>query len=156
RAGLPVLAKEGSEVGFFEDVLTDVGDEQSIAKNLSTFSAHVTNLAGILDRAGCRALVLLDEVAGGTDPEEGAALACAGVDALCRRGAAVCVTTHYEPLKALAVRDARLRNASVGFDVATMSPTYELRLDVPGASSALAVAQRFGIPVDVVELARKM
>lgn len=146
RAGLPLPVAEGSECGFFSDVLTDVGDEQSISRNLSTFSAHVTNLAGILQRAGPRALVLLDELAGGTDPDEGAALACALVEALCSRGAAVIVTTHYEPLKALALSDARMRNASVGFDVQRLAPTFHLMLGVPGASSALAVASRYGIP----------
>jgi len=156
RAGLAIPADEGSICGFFDPVLTDVGDDQSIAKNLSTFSAHVTNLARILAAARPGALVLLDELAGGTDPQEGAALACAVVDALCRRGAAVAVTTHYEPLKALAQTDDRLRNASVGFDVERLEPTFALALDVPGASSALAVAARFGIPEDVVETARRV
>lgn len=156
RAGLPVPCAEGTRCGFFDPVLTDVGDEQSITKNLSTFSAHVTNLTRILSLAGRRALVLLDELATGTDPAEGAALACAVVDALCKKGAAVAVTTHYEPLKALATNDDRMRNASVGFDVQAMAPTFELRLDVPGASSALAVAARFGIPSDVIETARRI
>lgn len=150
RAGLPVPAGEGSRVGFFEPVLTDVGDEQSLVKNLSTFSAHVTNLVRVLEGAGPTAMVLLDEVATGTDPEEGAALACAVVLALCDAGAASAVTTHYERLKALALDDPRLRNASVGFDVSRMEPTFKLRMDVPGASSALAVARRFGMPESVV------
>lgn len=156
RAGLPVPADEGSECGFFARVLTDVGDDQSLTKNLSTFSAHVTNVARILESSDDRTLVLLDELAGGTDPEEGAALACAVIDALCKRGAAVAVTTHYEPLKALALHDARLRNASVGFDVATMQPTFRVMLDVPGASSALVVAARFGIPPEVIAVARRV
>ncbi len=154
RAGLPVPANEGSRCGFFAPVLTDVGDDQSIEKNLSTFSAHVTNLAGVLGAASRGALVLLDELAGGTDPQEGAALACALVDSLLRRGAALAVTTHYEPLKAMAARDGRLENAAVGFDVERMLPTFELLHGVPGASSALAVAQRFGIPDDVIAIAR--
>lgn len=153
RAGLPIIADEDSTVGFFDRVLTDVGDDQSLVKNLSTFSAHVTNLASILREARYASLVLLDELAGGTDPEEGAALACGVIDALCRAGAAVAVTTHYEPLKAMASRDERLRNAAVGFDVEQMLPTFELALDVPGASSALAVAARFGIPSSVIEFA---
>ena len=153
RAGLPIIADEGSTVGFFDRVLTDVGDDQSLVKNLSTFSAHVTNLASILREASYASLVLLDELAGGTDPEEGAALACGVIDALCRAGAACAVTTHYEPLKAMASRDPRLRNAAVGFDVEHMLPTFELALDVPGASSALAVAARFGIPRPVIEFA---
>jgi len=156
RAGLPLPADEGSSCGFFTRVLTDVGDDQSLTKNLSTFSAHVTNVARILDTSDERTLVLLDELAGGTDPEEGAALACAVIDALCKRGAAVAVTTHYEPLKALALNDPRLRNASVGFDVQTMQPTFRVMLDVPGASSALVVAARFGIPPDVIAMARRV
>jgi DNA mismatch repair protein MutS2 len=156
RAGLPVPADEGSACGFFARVLTDVGDDQSLTKNLSTFSAHVTNVAGILESSDERTLVLLDELAGGTDPGEGAALACAVIDALCKRGAAVAVTTHYEPLKALALHDSRLRNASVGFDVQTMQPTFRVMLDVPGASSALVVAARFGIPPDVIAMAKRV
>jgi DNA mismatch repair protein MutS2 len=156
RAGLPLPAQEGAVVGIFDPVLSDVGDEQSLEKNLSTFSAHVSNLAAILDAAGPTAMVLLDEVATGTDPGEGAALACAVVDSLCRRGAAVAVTTHYEPLKAMALSDPRLRNASVGFDVEKMAPTFHVRMDVPGASSALAVARRFGLDSVVIERAREM
>lgn len=154
RAGLPVPAEEGAKIGFFDPILSDVGDEQSLQRNLSTFSAHIANLAGILAAAGSSAMVLLDEVATGTDPGEGAALACAIVETLCRRGAAVAVTTHYEPLKTMALADPRLRNASVGFDVERMAPTFHVRMDVPGASSALAVAQRFGLESVVIERAR--
>jgi DNA mismatch repair protein MutS2 len=156
RAGLFLPAAEGSECGFFEAVLSDIGDEQSLSKNLSTFSAHIDHIREILAVAGEGALVLLDELAGSTDPEEGAALACAIVERLCEQGAAVAVTTHYEPLKARALSDARLRNASVGFDVASMAPTFRLRLDVPGASSALAVAERFGLARGIVERARSV
>ncbi len=154
RAGLFLPAAEGSECGFFSAVLSDIGDEQSLSKNLSTFSAHIDHIREILAVAEEGSLVLLDELAGSTDPEEGAALACAIVERLCELGAAVAVTTHYEPLKARALSDARLRNASVGFDVASMAPTFRLRLDVPGASSALAVAERFGLSRGIVERAR--
>jgi DNA mismatch repair protein MutS2 len=153
RSGLPVAAAEGSRLGIVDAVLSDVGDDQSISKNLSTFSAHITNLAHILDATHGATLVLLDELAGGTDPREGEALAAAVLDGLCRRGAAVVATTHYEGLKALAIADPRFRNASVGFDEKTLSPTFELALGVPGASSALAVARRFGIPSLVIERA---
>lgn len=156
RSGLPVPATEGARVGFFDPILSDVGDEQSIEKSLSTFSAHVTNLARILDGAGPRAMVLLDEVATGTDPEEGAALACAVVTTLLDRGAAVAVTTHYEALKALALTDTRLTNGSVGFDVERMAPTFELRLGAPGASSALRVARRFGLDAGVIARAETL
>jgi DNA mismatch repair protein MutS2 len=155
RAGLPVPAKDGSRLSIFEVVLTDVGDDQNLSKNLSTFSAHVQNIAGILDATGPAALVLLDELAGGTDPREGEALAAAVLDSLCARGGAVAATTHYEGLKALALGDARFQNASVGFDLATMSPTFRLAVGVPGASSALAVARRFGIPSTVLERAER-
>jgi DNA mismatch repair protein MutS2 len=153
RCGLPVAAGEGSRLGLVSVVLTDVGDDQSLQKSLSTFSAHIVNLARILEGSHPGALVLLDELAGGTDPREGEALAAAVLDGLCRRGAAVVATTHYEGLKALALHDPRFQNASVGFDVATLTPTFRLALGVPGASSALAVARRFGIPSLVVERA---
>jgi DNA mismatch repair protein MutS2 len=156
RAGLPLPVAEGSSIGFFSAVLTEMGDEQSTATNLSTFSAHVSHVAGMLARTDARALVLLDELATGTDPGEGAALACAVVDAFCQRGAAVVVTTHYEALKAYAEHDARLRSASVGLDAEHLSPTFELLLDVPGASSALTVAARFGLPAEVIALAERM
>lgn len=153
RAGLPIAAKEGSRLGIVEVVLSDVGDDQSLQKSLSTFSAHVVNLARLLDEARPGALVLLDELAGGTDPREGEALAAAVLDGLCRRGAAVVATTHYEGLKALALADPRFANASVGFDTTTLMPTFQLAIGVPGASSALAVARRFGIPSLVIERA---
>jgi DNA mismatch repair protein MutS2 len=155
RAGLPVACAEGSAVGLFDVVLTDVGDDQSLHKNLSTFSAHVRNLAHILDETRKGALVLLDEIATGTDPREGEALAAGILDSLCRRGGAVVATTHYEGLKALALGDPRFVNASVGFDLATMEPTFEVALGVPGRSSALAVARRFGLPEVVIERAER-
>jgi DNA mismatch repair protein MutS2 len=155
RAGLPVPAKHGSVVGLVEVVLTDVGDDQNLHKNLSTFSAHVQNLASVLSETRPGALVLLDELAGGTDPREGEALAAAVLDSLCARGGAVACTTHYEGLKALALADPRFQNASVGFDLATMSPTFRLAVGIPGASSALAVARRFGIPSTVIERAER-
>ncbi len=153
RMGMPVPAAEGSKVALFDRVLTDVGDEQSIAKNLSTFSAHVKNLAEVLDQTQDGTLVLLDEVASGTDPREGEALATAVLEALADRGGAVACTTHYEALKLLALSDTRFVNASVGFDLETMSPTFKLLGGIPGPSSALAVARRFGIPRAVVERA---
>ena len=154
RAGVPLPVQDGSRIGWFGRVLTDIGDEQSIERSLSTFSAHVTNLAAILERADERALVLLDEVAGGTDPDEGSVLAAAVLEALVNRGAAVATTTHYERLKELAAEDARFENASVGFDFDEMQPTFALTLGVPGASSALSVASRHGMPAAIVDRAR--
>ena len=155
RAGLPVPCGDGSRVGIFEVVLSDVGDDQSMTKNLSTFSAHVKNLVRILDDTLPGALVLLDELAGGTDPREGEALAAGMLDSLTARGGAVVVTTHYEGLKALALADDRFENASMGFDIAHMSPTFRLAQGVPGSSSALAVARKFGLPSTVIERAEK-
>ncbi|NOY89979.1 MAG: endonuclease MutS2 [Deltaproteobacteria bacterium] len=154
RAGLPIAAAEGSRVGFFPVVRTDLGDHQSTQQNLSTFSAHISHVASILEQARPGALVLLDELAGGTDPEEGAALATAIVLELCERGAATVTTTHYPALKALGAKDARVTNAAVAFDVETMRPTFRLELGLPGASCALPVARRFGLPQAVVERAQ--
>jgi DNA mismatch repair protein MutS2 len=155
RAGLPVPCAEGSTIGLLDVVLTDVGDDQSLHKNLSTFSAHVKNLAAVLSETHRGALVLLDELAGGTDPREGEALAAGVLDSLCARGGAVAVTTHYEGLKGIALVDTRFANASVGFDLATMTPTFELAMGVPGSSSALAVARRYGMPATVIERAER-
>ncbi len=155
RAGLPVACAPGSCVGIFEVVLTDVGDDQSLTKSLSTFSAHVQNLARILSETHEGALVLLDELAGGTDPREGEALAAGMLDALTARGGAIMATTHYEGLKALASADERFENASMGFDLETMSPTFRLAAGIPGSSSALAVAKRFGLPSTVLERAAR-
>jgi DNA mismatch repair protein MutS2 len=155
RAGMPVACAEGSTVGLLDVVLTDVGDDQSLHKNLSTFSAHVKNLVEVLQETGRGALVLLDELAGGTDPREGEALAAGVLDSLCARGGAVAATTHYEGLKALALADERFVNASVGVDLATMTPTFELAMGVPGSSSALAVARRYGLPATVIERAER-
>jgi len=155
RAGMPVPCAEGSTVGLFDVVLTDVGDDQSLQKNLSTFSAHVSNLAEILQETSRGALVLLDELAGGTDPREGEALAAGVLDSLCARGGAVAATTHYEGLKALALADPRFVNASVGFDLETMTPTFHLTMGMPGSSSALAVARRFGMPSTVLDRAAR-
>ncbi|MDB4936787.1 MAG: Recombination inhibitory protein MutS2 [Labilithrix sp.] len=155
RAGLPVACAAGSTVGIFEVVLSDVGDDQNMTKNLSTFSAHVRNLVRILDDTQPGALVLLDELAGGTDPREGEALAAGMLDSLTARGGAVVVTTHYEGLKALALADDRFENASMGFDLAEMSPTFRMAQGVPGSSSALAVARKFGLPGTVIERAER-
>jgi DNA mismatch repair protein MutS2 len=156
RAGIPIPLAPESKIGWFTEVLADVGDEQSLERSLSTFSAHVTRLAEIVNAAGPGTLVLLDEVASGTDPEEGAALAAAVLEALTERGAAVAVTTHYELLKELAAAGERLENASVGFDFVRLLPTFQLALGVPGPSSALAVAGRFGLAQAVIERARTL
>jgi DNA mismatch repair protein MutS2 len=156
RSGIPIPAADESVVGWFDRVLADIGDEQSLSRSLSTFSAHVRKLSEILDRAEPHVLVLLDEVAAGTDPEEGAVLAAAILEALAKRGAAIVVTTHYERLKELATSGGPLVNASVGFDFDVMRPTFRLKLGEPGASSALAVARSYGLPESLVDRARAL
>ena len=145
RAGLHIPAQEGSRVPWLGTVLSDIGDDQSIERDLSTFSAHVLALQSFLRTAARGVLVLLDEVAVGTDPAEGAALAQAVLEALADAGATAIVTTHYDRLKALPTTDARFVNASVGFDLERLMPTYELHLGVPGASGAIRVAKRLGV-----------
>jgi DNA mismatch repair protein MutS2 len=153
RAGLHVAAAPGARVGAVEAVLADIGDEQDIRESLSTFSAHMANLAAIVSEAGPRTLVLLDEVGVGTDPGEGAALAQAVLEQLADAGARVVVTTHFGLLKEMAEVDARFENACVDFDPETLAPTYRLRLGMAGASSACAVAARMGMPGRVLERA---
>jgi len=155
RAGLAVPVEEGSVCGFFSPVLAAVGDEQSLARSLSTFSAHLVTLRSVLEQAGERVLVLLDELAGATDPEAGAALACAVVKTLVERRTAVAVTTHYEALKALAAEREDMHNAAVGFDFDNMAPTFRMTMGVPGGSNALEVARRYGIPSEVIDQARR-
>ncbi|NNL86848.1 MAG: endonuclease MutS2, partial [Myxococcales bacterium] len=146
RAGLYVAGDAGARVDVFDEVLADIGDEQDIRENLSTFSAHMANLAAIVRDAGPRSLVVLDEIGVGTDPSEGAAIAQATLEALAERGARVVTTTHYNLLKELAEVDERFENAAVSFDPETLRPTYELRMGIAGTSSALSVAERMGMP----------
>jgi DNA mismatch repair protein MutS2 len=156
RAGLHVPAQEGSQLPWLDAVLSDIGDDQSIERDLSTFSAHVLALKSFLQGAHRGMLVLLDEVAVGTDPAEGAALAQAVLEALAERGATAIVTTHYDRLKALPTQDERFVNASVGFDLERLQPTYELHLGVPGASGAIRVAQRLGVDGDICARATEL
>ncbi len=156
RCGLHVCAESGSAMGWFSDVRTDIGDAQSLEHDLSTFSGHMVNLRDLLATAGPGTLVLIDEIAVGTDPDQGAALAQAVLEALAARGVTGIVTTHYERLKALGAGDARFANASVGFDLQKLEPTFKLHLGAPGSSGALAVATRMGIPHPVVAQARAL
>nr|MBA3820380.1 endonuclease MutS2 [Deltaproteobacteria bacterium] len=156
RAGLHLTAESGSAMGWFPDIRTDVGDAQSLENDLSTFSGHMVNLRELLATAGPGSLVLIDEIAVGTDPDQGAALAQAVLEALAERRVTSIVTTHYERLKALGATDPRFANASVGYDLARLEPTFKLHLGAPGSSGALAVATRMGIAKDVVERARDL
>jgi DNA mismatch repair protein MutS2 len=156
RAGLHVAADAGARVDLFDEVLADIGDEQDIREHLSTFSAHMANLARIVDRASPHTLVVLDEIGVGTDPGEGAALAQAILEKLADAGARTIATTHYNLLKEMAEVDDRFANASVEFDPDTLEPTYRLRIGLPGVSSATAVAARMGLRGDVLERANQI
>ncbi|MGH1339940.1 MAG: endonuclease MutS2 [Nannocystales bacterium] len=160
QAGLRIPTSSPASVPLFRNVVTDVGDDQSIVGGLSTFSAHMGHVRDALEHAaadGPGTLVLLDEVAVGTDPEQGAALAEALLRELVERGATLVITTHYERLKLLASEDStRFSNAAVGFDFDAMRPTFTVRMGAPGASSALTVARRLGLPDVVLDRARAM
>lgn len=156
RAGLHVAAAPGARVDWTDRLLADIGDAQSLRESLSTFSAHLANLARIVDQADARSLVVLDEIGDGTDPGEGAALAQAVLEALAGAGARVIVTTHYGLLKEMAQVDPRFANASFDCDPETLAPTYRLRLGVAGVSSATAVAARMGLRRDVLERAEQL
>ncbi len=154
RAGLPVPAADGSRLPFYLEVKAAVDERGDLAKDLSTFTAHLAAVKDMLDGAIPGSLVLVDEIAADTDPREGAALAAAILDALAERGAAVLVTTHLDELKALALTDPRFANARVGFDAERLQPTYQLHLGTPGSSSAIEVAARVGLPGALVDRAR--
>ena len=154
RAGLPLAAEPGSTMPFYRTVYTAIGDEGDLSRDLSTFTAHLAALRHILEAAGPGTLVLIDEIASGTDPREGAAIAIAALEKLVTAGAQVLITTHLEELKALALADPRFAPASVGFDVEKLAPTYTLRMGEVGASSAIAIARRVGIAEDVCLRAR--
>jgi DNA mismatch repair protein MutS2 len=148
-SGLPVPAKQ-ARVPFYQSVLADIGDHQSLVANLSTFTSHVANIGSMIESCEAPALVLLDEVGTGTDPEEGSALGVAVVDHFKQRGAQVLATTHYAGLKIYAANEPGVLNASVEFDEKTLRPTYRLLVGVAGSSSGLEIAQRFGIPREVI------
>lgn len=148
-SGVPVPAKQ-ARVPFYRSVLADIGDHQSLAANLSTFTSHVANIAAMIESCETPALVLLDEVGTGTDPEEGSALGVAVVDHFKQGGAHVLATTHYAGLKIYAANEPGVLNASVEFDEKTLRPTYRLLVGIAGSSSGLEIAQRFGIPAEVI------
>ena len=153
-SGIPIPANEKTEIGYFHNVLADIGDEQSLEQNLSSFSGHVSKIKDIIENANSKSLVLMDELGSGTDPMEGAAFAMAIIDYLNKKHVTSIITTHYSEVKAYAFNTTGIKSASMEFNVETLSPTYRLLEGIPGESNALIIARKYGISEEVIENAK--
>ena len=153
-SGIPIPANEKTEVGYFHNVLADIGDEQSLEQNLSSFSGHVSKIKDIIEHASSKSLVLMDELGSGTDPMEGAAFAMAIIDYLNKKHVTSIITTHYSEVKAYAFNTTGIKSASMEFNVETLSPTYKLLEGIPGESNALIIARKYGISEEIIENAK--
>lgn len=156
QAGLFIPAQEGSTIAVFDNIYADIGDEQSLEQNLSTFSGHMENVKSILERITSRSLVLLDELGAGTDPKEGAALAMSILDYIASKGSTVVITTHYPELKVYGYDRPETINASMEFDQETLKPTYHLLLGIPGRSNGIEIAQRLGINQMIIDESKSL
>lgn len=154
--GLMIPASDGSRVSVFENILVNIGDQQSIEQSLSTFSSHMSSVVKILESADEHSLILLDELGSGTDPVEGAALAVSIIEDMIKKGAKLLVTTHYQELKLFAIETKGIENASCEFDTATMQPTYRLIIGSPGKSNAFSISRKLGVPDDIISRAKAL
>ena len=153
-SGIPIPANDKTEIGYFHNVLADIGDEQSLEQNLSSFSGHVSKIKDIIENANSKSLVLMDELGSGTDPMEGAAFAMAIIDYLNKKHVTSIITTHYSEVKAYAFNTPGIKSASMEFNVETLSPTYRLLEGIPGESNALIIARKYGISEEIIENAK--
>ncbi|MDK2802257.1 MAG: endonuclease MutS2 [Oscillospiraceae bacterium] len=154
--GLLLPVKDNSQISIFSNILVDIGDEQSIEQNLSTFSSHLTNIIKILNIADNKSLVIFDEIGSGTDPVEGSAIAISIIESLKQKGSTVLATTHYSEIKAYAIKSEDIENASCEFDIKTLSPTYKLIVGSPGKSNAFSISEKLGLSQDILSYAKKL